>query len=69
MSPPTFSAGLEQDLVQRVGTRLQLSVTVEPDNKAGKVRIQQDLVQRVGTRLQLSVTVEQDNKAGKVSIQ
>ena len=40
MSPPTFSAGLEQDLVQRVGTRLQLSVTVEPDNKAGKVSIE-----------------------------
>ncbi len=37
MSPPTFSEGLEQDLVQRVGTRLQLRASVEPDNKAGKV--------------------------------
>ena len=67
MSPPTFSEGLEQDLVQRVGTKLKLKVSVEPDNKAGKVSIglQQDLVQPVGTKLQLKVSVEPDNKQAK----
>jgi len=39
MSPPTFSDLLEPDLVQRVGTRLELTVSVEPDQKGGKVNL------------------------------
>ena len=38
MSPPTFLELLDADLVQRVGTKLELSVSVEPDTKGGKVR-------------------------------
>ena len=33
MSQPVFSTGLDEDLVQRVGTKLHLEVTVEDQSE------------------------------------